>query len=309
MKLSAILAGALLPLASLAGAWPWSADTLIDEAITEPGNWIQMCATPPATDPKVPLPIYSPVGWPEFRLSEENLERLRARRSVVVAALVRRLAKLDFTKPPAPSQPERLDPHYYNVLMLEMVRKLNAVEALPALLHAEAQLADLLEKAEADPSVAPPQLQADHLIVLDASPARNGKEEAGQRARHMRTYRLVNARVAQREMLSTMLILLRAERFEPLLNFDLEKLYAHKIKQVARTKKLKDIKTAADIPEKDRPWVGFDPILNLPMNHFGLSLTVPFTPQLRVQIRGLAEQFLQTIPPKKWKAGSAMPMP
>ena len=72
-------------------------------------------------------------------------------------ALVQRIAALDFSRPPAPRKPENptanprtanLDPHHYSGVMLEMVRILNATEALPALLQAEEQLRGLLEIAD-----------------------------------------------------------------------------------------------------------------------------------------------------------------
>ena len=105
----------------------------------------------------------------------------------------------------------------------------------------------------------------DGIVMPGDLPKAKATEDKFARRKH--ELALLTARVAQRELLSTMLILLRAERFAPLLGSDLEQRYAETIKSRAKTGDLKNIKKAGDISVDDRRWIHIDPIHNVPVGY------------------------------------------
>src|SRR5262249_49424967 len=90
-----------------------------------------------------------------------------------------------------------------------------------------------------------------------------------------RNERLFAARVYQRELLSVIATLLRHEKFEPLLKSDIEARY---------NKLLKGEK---------------DPQAPPPSDYERYGLYMPYTPELRQEIRGFASEFLKQPPDKR----------
>src|SRR6185503_15255049 len=94
------------------------------------------------------------------------------------------------------------------------------------------------------------------------------------------------SRIFQRELLSVMAALLRQERFQPLLDSDLERNYLQYLKKEAQSEILKGIKKPEDVTPKQEGWgmITFDPIHGLPViNHWPHFTT--YTPELRLKIR------------------------
>ena len=256
-------------------AQPPAADVLLQRILAEPGQFSQMCSLTPI-EPAVPLPIYRLVNPGELHVSVANLAALRTRRAEIVPALQQHLAKVrvrfEFDGSSV-GQSASVSVGINNGPLYEIVLGLDAVETLPALLHLEEQIAGQLPKDAAAPaggSLSPRDLQ------------------------------LWSAKVAQRDVLSVMLQLLRGQRFQPLLDSSFEKTYAEAIKAAASHKDFRDLKTPADAKARNMNWVRFDPIYRLPVGNLGKPLEVPFTPEVRAEVRGFAEQFLKTVPPEKW---------
>ena len=255
---------------------PPSAASVLQQVLAEPGQYSQMCGTLMIVS-AVPLPIYGFVNPGEFHLSTENLAKLRTRRAEIVPALNEHLAKLRVqiegpTGVPkngvivTTNTPDRLDTPLY-----EIVLGLDAVETLPALLRLEEQI--------------------DGELAKEKPTAATGSFNP----REMSTW---NAKVAQRDVLSLMLQLLRGQRYQPLLDSSFEKIYGDALKAEANTKGPK-VKTPAEAKALKMN-VRFDPIYNLPSNTHHQKLEVPFTPEVRATVRGLAGEFLKTVPPEKW---------
>jgi hypothetical protein len=267
-------------------------EDLIDQKIKQPGNFSQMCALPPPVSLDVPMPLYDKVTFREISLSPDDLSALRDRRGDVVLALQKRLPTFDFSKEPPPVAPIKfgqgemtitssgINPHQMNSLYYDMIVGLDAVEILPQLMRLEEQLHELLTAAEADPKRLPPWVE----------------DTGSRRNLSPRDQKLFRARIVQRELLSVMLQLLRRQRFESLLQSDLEKMYATAL----RANIPPGITGPEDAKAQGKEWLQFDPIYHLPVNYVG-KITVPYSPKVREQVRGLVGQFLKTVPPKQWQ--------
>lgn len=254
-----------------------SAAKLLDQTIANPGNWDQMCASPPPIPFDVPLPLYSLAVPRFFTVSPEKISSLEARRAEIVSELTRRLHVLDLSKqtsqPAGGSSEENSgqDPHGLSGLLLQIVMDLNAVETLPELLRLETDLNQRIDKAIDDKLAPLPDLDLDSPVEW---------QETGIKALPTeRNRRLFAARVYQRELLSTMATLLRHEKFEPLLKSDIEAHY------------LELLKFEKD-PQTQLTW-GYEPARYL-----------PYTPELRREIRQFALEFLKRPPEKSDKTVS-----
>jgi hypothetical protein len=113
---------------------------------------------------------------------------------------------------------------------------------------------------------------------------------------------MTKGRVVQRELLSVIMQLLRAQKYPPLIESDFEKAYATELKKaLEKDEDLKDVKTPADAKAKGMEWLKFDPVYNIPVTYIPEPPSVPMSPEVRNTIRGFAEQFTKTVPKEQWK--------
>ncbi len=259
-----------------AAAPPPAAAVLLQRILAEPGQYSQMCSLTPIL-PVVPLPIYRFVNPGELHLSAANLATLQTRRAEVIPALNEHLAKLRVRIEGAAEVPKggvivtTNTPDQLGTPLYEIVLGLDAVETLPVLLRLEDQIDGELAKAV-------PTAMKGSLTLREIS--------------------AWSAKVAQRDVLSVMLQLLRGQRFQPLLDSMFEKIYADALKAAASEKGF-HVKTPAEAKALNMN-VRFDPIYRLPSNTLLQKPEVPFTPEVRATVRDLAGQFLKTVPPEKW---------
>lgn len=184
-----------------------------------------------------------------------------------------------------------IDPRQFSGLTLEMLKSLNAVEVLPELLKLEEQYHKLVMAAQADKDFKLPKLELYGCINLQPM-----KDTPSEQDRKIMLFQL-----RQRELLSLMMQLLRGQRYQPLLDTDLEKTYEAALRARARESDLKDIKTPADAEAKNKGWVHFDPIYNIPAGYMHDYPSIDYSEKLRNQVRGLVEQFTKTVPRDQWK--------
>ncbi len=278
MKVSlALLAVSVFPLAPLAAGEPLLAPaSLLRQVLAEPGQYNQMCSLRPMI-PEVPLSIYGFVNLSELHLSEANLSKLRARRAEIIPALNEHLAKLQVQSGGSGSEQAvaflQNNPDELGVPLYEVIIDLDAVETLPALLNLEAGVAEFLAKE-------PASVAAGSFAPAEIRPWRT--------------------KATQRDLLSMMLQLLRRQRFQPVLDSAFEKAYAAAIRTGADKDDLRDLKTPADAKAQGKTWVRIDPIYQLPVSIFAPKPEVPFTTEIRTEVRGFAERFLKTVSPQQW---------
>jgi hypothetical protein len=273
----------LLSFAIVAGTFRANADQgaakLLDQTIHDPGNWSQMCAIPPPLPFNVPFPLYS-LAVPRFStLAPENVSRLKAQRADVVHEITTRLHELDLSKHTwqrsglSMLQNSGQDPHGLSGLLLQIIMDLNAVETLPELLRLESDLNQRIETANYNTNAPLPDLDLDSPVawqemdIVHPSPTQQDR-------------RLFAARVYQRELLSVIATLLRHEKFEPLLKSDIEARYIELLRHE------KD-------PEASPTW------------DYDRERYMPYTPELRHEIREFAQEFLKQPAEKTGQALSA----
>jgi hypothetical protein len=240
-------------------------DDYLQQVLMTPGDYRQICSGTVISG-NVPLPVYGQYVRRAFHLSDANLALLKAKRPEMIVALKKQLEN---------STAEALsDPLYESLVGID------AIETLPVLLRLEERLAAEVAKGSAQ-----------HRDWFHGSLSAEDSH-------------YWNVLVAQREVLSVMLQLLRGQRYQPLLDSEFEKVYAAKIKDPASQEGMRDFKTPADAKAKNATWLRFDPIYHIPVSKSAPPPEMPFTPEVRAQVRGLAEQFLQTVPPEKWLVNS-----
>lgn len=280
-----------------------SGEALLSEAIMRPGGYNQMCSLPPPVPIDVPLPLYGLAAPRNFNLSGLVSKRLLEHRAEVVAALVRRLDAMDLAQPLPKPKPATgpmdsgLDAARLSGVVLDIISELKAVEALSAMLKIEAQLQSIVDRAVKDSAAPVPDLEVDGINypqsldlydrvgtkVIKMVKKANAPELERERA-------LLRCRVFQRELLSTMAKLLREAGFQPFLTSSIEQAYGDAVKKAAE--KL-PYKKPSDIPENERFYTSWDERYTVPV--IGRTHgTLPFTPELRAQIRGLVTQYLAT---------------
>jgi hypothetical protein len=252
-----------------------SAAKLLDEIILEPGHWSQMCATPSPIPFDVPIPLDSLLAPRFFSISQKNFERLQERRDDVVPEIVRRLGRIDLSQVPNAkaksfsATESHQDPSQLTGLMLSIILELDAVEALPELLRLENELNSRLEAAALDKRSSLPDLDLDSPILWAAM-----DQSAPPTLEQLR---LFATRIFQRELLSVMATLLRHRQFQPFLRSDFEAKYQAYLKQ----------KAAAGDSGVDRR-----------------SHVVPYSQELRLQIRAFVADYLKQPSDKRPAAGS-----
>lgn len=305
------------PLAASAQNAKPSVDELLDKTVSNPGGYSQMCDMQ-FIKRQVPLALYGLTLDTEFELTPETLTKIRERRAEVIPALVKRLEGIDLNKEPVVKEIEfekdtenmvssGLDPKYFSQILLKLIIDLNATECIPQLLRLEKEIVVRLEANNADPKKEVPTFQADAFFTVGEEKTffaeeekRNGKERsAKEQAEIDAIHKRVQAIVAQRDCLATLLCLLRQEKFEPLLKSDLEKSFVAELKKKAKEENLESIKKPADIKEEDAKYVGFDPIAKLPTYPGRKMAEVKYTPEVRQQILEMVKAFESTVPAEK----------
>lgn len=266
--------------------------SLLEEVIRQPGVWNQMCSGPRALEFDVPLPMYGLAATRNFFLSQQNLDRLEAERAAVGADIVNLLNRMDLAKatiraPSASLMDANQDPEQLNGTLLDIILQMNMVEAMPGLLRVEEDLNQRLAAAKTNEAALPPLDLGGPVMFSGVNPATVKEDFSPRRMREF------TARVYQREILSVMAALLRHERYQPLLDSNLEAKYFEHLKQEAADAQLARFHSAAEIPSEQKAWIGFDPIHGLPFRkdqyHAALA---PYTPELRQEIRKWAADYL-----------------
>jgi hypothetical protein len=288
---------------TLSAAEP-TGDALLEQALRMPGNWDQMCKLPPPVAAEVPLPVYGLSVRRQNSLSKTVADHLRAHRADVVAALVKRLDAVDLTKDPKgnPGKDEPTlalsdeDLHRLTGPMISIVTELKAVETLPALLKIEDQLNSLASTAEKDSTAPVPDLPVDAIVYpreLALWETGNGGHRAEKpKANEIRRKQaILRCRVYQRELLSAMAQLLREARFQPALEGQAEQSYVAALKKEAASF---SYKTLEEVPADSRAFFAMDEVQKILVQYpKAKKAEIPYTPELRAQIRGFVVQYIQ----------------
>lgn len=260
---SGLLAGAPRSLAPAA---------LLDRVIVRPGSYRQSCSSwgLPANGAQ-PIFLYEHRLGSEFKLSDSDLRELSAARRGVAAELTRRLEKLRAVGA-VPRRPGTVrdwlrpgpNPDMLSAACLEVVTSLGVVEALPALLRLEDEIEATLQRARSAPARPFPKVNWADNTSYYLRP-QTYRQTAGER----RAQAFSEAEAVQAELLSTVLRLLHDQRYGPLLNSRIERVF---------------VAGRNESGASDRP---------------GPSISL--TGSLRLEVRALAESFVREAPSKRWR--------
>jgi hypothetical protein len=187
---------------------------------------------------------------------------------------------------------------------------------LPEMLRLENQLHELLVAADKDPKAPLPTIDFDiYHFIKEGEDPNNRPDHYWKTAQYKRDRATVNARVAQRELLGTMTLLLhRAGILDLAERFATERKAAFEAEISHIEGSLAEVKKRHPEPEKEPTEEARDYIRRreeelkaLKSGETPVSVNVPYTPELRAEIRSMGETFLKTVPAEKRMGAAAMP--
>ncbi len=299
----------LLPLACLifsfttAFAKESPASKLLDQLISQPGSYSQVCDMMTMPE-EIPYRAFQITDFAGASFSEKNQTLIGKNREPLVKAIRERLLEIDFSreaKQPAEDlsvkgeegdgDPYGADPKSLNPLLLGIIQQLNAIEALPELLAVEGKIVTAIAKAKDDATAKPPVTYG-----WFVNPDGTTYDENEAEAKRERRLDLFQARVAQRDLVMMIAVLMRGKKYEPYLNTALEKTYVKGLKAEAEKSKSPQFSETEVIPnEIDDQEIERDPISGI-TNHKYTSVSIPYTRESRDEIRAIAEKWIAEHP-------------
>ena len=279
-----------------------SSDKLLDRIISHPGSYSQVCDVMSAPS-DIPYQLFQITDFSGASLSKANQALVDGNRDGLIQAIRSRLLAIDFSRkavtPAADPKPEEnfdgdaygCDPKALSPMILTLIQQLHGIEALPELLVVEQKLVDGIARAKDNAKVAPP-------VVAGWQVAEEGGDydEKESEAKRDRRVNLFQARIAQRDLVMTMAVLLRGKAYKPYLATTLEAAYVKGLKAKAKEKGFDKIKVAAESPkEVDGMDVVVDPITNIIRPDY-FSVKLPYTRESRDEIRAVAERWIAEHP-------------
>ena len=272
---------------------------LIDRIIAAPGSYSQVCDFL-ITTRDVPLKPFEIQDYSGAYFSEENIALLKSRREEVVAAVRKRLGKIDLTREPVVPDPDPnadaqdadgdlygADPMALSSFLLDMIKKTSAIEALPELLALESKMVAAI--AAARNGEEPPKVYGWYSVMFDVDrkdlDSSNAAGTGTSEYKASQTGELNRSRIAHRDLVTLMAYLMREQKYEPYLATDFEKEYVKGLKKQAKDHDLDDPGKADDSSIKTDPISG--------IRHYDyLEVAIPYTRPLRDGVRAAAEKWI-----------------
>ncbi len=277
-----------------------AADKLLDQVISHPGSYSQVCDVMSAPS-DLPYQLFQITSFYGASLSKANQALVDGNRDGLLRAIRSRLLAVDFSRKPVPPakdpKPEEnfdgdaygCDPKALSPILLTLIDRLHGIEALPELLVVEQKLVDGIAKAKDDAKVAPPEATGWQVAQESVNYDENEPE-----AKRDRRVKLFQARVAQRDLVMLMAKLMREKAYKPYLATTIEAAYVKGLKAEAKEKGYDKIKIAELPKEIEGVPVRIDPITKIIHTYFTVSL--PYTRESRDEIRAAAEKWIAEHP-------------
>ncbi len=276
-------------------------ESLFDKVILYPGSYSQVCDV--MTMPEdIPYQAFIISDFEGAAFSKANQTQIEKNREPLVKAIRAHLLALDFSRkasqPKEDPKPEEnmdgeafgCDPASLNPLLLRLIRQLHAIETLPELLLVEQKLVREIAKAKDDAKAAPPVVNG--WFVHEEGPY----DETANEARRDRKINLFNSRVAQRDLVMLMAVLMREKSYPAYLQTSIETAYAKGLKTQSKQGDLTKFKSGEPIPkELEHLDIEIDPITRLPRAHYS-SVKIPYTRESRDEVRAAAEKWVTEHP-------------
>ena len=278
-------------------------DALLDKIISYPGSYSQVCDVMSMPE-DIPYQAFVISDFEGSGFSKSNQALIDKNRKPLIKAVRARLLALDFSRKPTPPledpKPEEnmdgdafgYDPASLNPLLLRLIRRLHAIETLPELLVVEQKLVKEIAKAKDDSKAAPPVV-AGWLVGMEGSYDENAKDDEAQRDRKAN---LFNARVAQRDLVMVMAVLMREKSYPAYLKTSIETAYAKGLKIQSKQGDLAKFKSGEPIPKELKHLeIEIDPITRLPRARYS-PVKIPYTRESRDEVRAAAEKWITEHP-------------
>jgi hypothetical protein len=276
-------------------------ESLLDQLILFPGSYSQVCDVMSMQE-DLPYQAFVITDFQGASFSKANQVRIDKNRKPLVKAIRARLLALDFSKkastPPEDPKPEEnmdgdafgCDANSLNPLLLNLIRQLSAIEALPELLLVEQKLVRGIAKAKDEKISAPPVVNG--WMVHEQRPY----DETMDEAQRDRKIDLFHARVAQRDLVMLMAVLMREKSYPAYLKTSIETAYAKGLKTQSKQGELAKLKPGEPIPkELEHLEIEIDPITRLPRARYS-PVQIPYTRESRDEVRAAAAKWVAERP-------------
>ena len=274
-------------------------DALLDKMISHPGSYSQVCDVMTA-ESDIPYRAFELTDFAGASFSKSNQALIDQNRDALIPAIRARLLAVNFDSPiestaedPKPEEnfdgePLGCDPKSLNPLLLSLIQQIHATEALPELLIVEQELVKRIEKAKNDPA-APAPVVAGWFVGYFKSDS-DFKTDAERE----RFSKLFQARVAQRDLVMLMALLMREKSYPPYLKTSLEAAYAKGLKKAASV--YPTYKIGDPLPEGNYGTeFQLDPIVRVLRREHDF-VSIPYTRESRDQIRAAAAKWIAEHP-------------
>lgn len=275
------------------------ADALLDKIISYPGSYSQVCDVM-TVEADIPYRAFELTDFSGASFSKTNQALIDKNRDALIPAIRARLLAVDFAREAVPPgedpKPEEnfdgeafgCDPKSLNSLLLGLIQQIQAIEALPELLVVEQDLVKRIEKAKNDPTAPAPIVEGWFVGYI------TNDSEVKTDAERDRFSNLFQARVAQRDLVMLMAVLMREKSYKPYLKTSLEVAYAKGLKKSASV--YPTYKVGDPLPEgKNGRDFKLDPIVRV-LRRDRDFVSIPYTRESRDQIRAAAAKWIAEHP-------------
>lgn len=278
-----------------------SAEKLLDRIVSHPGSYSQVCDVMTAP-PEIPYQLFQITDFAGASLSKSNQALVDGNRDGLIKAIRSRLLAVDFSRKATPPsedpKPEEnfdgdaygCDPKALSPILLTLLQQLHGIEALPELLVVEQKLVDGIAKAKDDAKAKPPEVAG-----WQVGEEREDYDENEPEAKRDRRVKLFQARVAQRDAVMLMALLLRDKSYKPYLATTLETAYVKGLKAEAKERGYDKIEGTEPPKEIEGVDVVVDPVTKIIRPDY-FSVKVPYTRESRDEIRAVAGQWIAEHP-------------
>lgn len=276
---------------------------LLDALISHPGSYSQVCDVMMAAQ-ALPYRAFAISDFQGADFSKSNQAKITANRVPLLSAIRKRLSTMGFTKaakfPGIDSHPEEnsygdaygCDPYVLNPLFLDLIRQLHGIEALPELLVLEGKLVNEIAKTKNDVAAKAPVVTGWNMGIISGRGVTENEDEWVRQRR----WGLFQARVAQRDLVMLMALLMREKSYPVYLKSSIEIAYEKGLRSQAKKGKFPHVSDAANAPaEVDGMDVKYDPITQLLYQPY-LPIEIPYTRESRDEVRAAAEKWIAEHP-------------
>ena len=297
MRIASILCHVLWITALHAKETP--ATPLLDRIISHPGSYSQVCDIM-TVEVDIPYRAFEITDFAGASFSKANQALIDKNRGPLIEAIRARLLEVNFARavkfPDEDLKPEGnldgdafgSDPKSLNPLLLSLIKQLQAIETLPELLIVEERLVKAIAQAKNGLKSPAPVVAGWSVIFFTKNSVSQTDAERDRKSN------LFQARVAQRDLVMLMAVLMREKSYDPYRKCSLETAYVRGLKQNAAN--YPKYKPGDPLPEgKYGKDFKLDPITRI-LRYEDDFVSIPYTRESRDEVRAAAAKWTAAHP-------------